>query len=694
MQNPFGPNRIEYESRPVLWFSEKSADISKAAKPVFVAGTRGSGKTSILRSMSTLHVLDDRNLLEQIGSLHWYGVFFQLNETFSPLIDNAVLSLVPGPIRLDPEAVKNRQFVIFSHYLELKIVERLLETLGSLRRDGHLAYSATDDRDIALRLHRNVLHFLKFEGRPDFFGLDELKSLISIYIERCFNAFFMGGGGTASPFFATDPGSVLSRVVTAVSPLIAGPAFSADVPMKFKIMIDDCEVLTPLQQQFLNTIVRKTRGEVKWVLAYIGGLYDTIRTVIPGQSLSNADRDVENLDSATDKEFAHLCQNVASLRLYYALPDNMREGLKVNDPLTAFSLRRRLGVLSLNQIIERVIESASPESSEGRQKLIRIAEDAREFFNLYMTRSQIGQLAPNFKARPYVEGLALSQIPKEDRERRGRTIDVKAFQRIIARKQSWAFLEACRMLRLHEYPYVGHQIIIQLSDLCIRDFLDIMGEIFVRAVGGSASDIRILDFINSEAEIPIEQQRQAVISASEKKLQGLESLAQPFEEESVRMVRALGRLTTMLQTELDENQLIGTTERGLFKINRDELRAIAAKMELPDSKIDEVLKRAEKDGFIREVSDRGKLETPYHNPDATEVTVRLHRRFAPHFRFSYRGPYVVNEIPAGRIVELLLTRTQTPEDWADSVFRELYPPTEDWIRHQGSLFDDRDSNVQ
>jgi hypothetical protein len=156
MQNPFGPNRIEYESRPVLWFSEKAADISKAAKPVFVAGTRGSGKTSILRSMSTLHILDDRNLAEQIGSLHWYGVFFQLNETFSPLIDNAVLSLIPEPIRLDPEAIKNKQFVIFSHYLELKIVERLLETLGSLRREGHLAYSATDDRDIALRVNRDV----------------------------------------------------------------------------------------------------------------------------------------------------------------------------------------------------------------------------------------------------------------------------------------------------------------------------------------------------------------------------------------------------------------------------------------------------------------------------------------------------------------------------------------------------------
>ncbi|RUZ90877.1 hypothetical protein EN947_05295, partial [Mesorhizobium sp. M7A.F.Ca.US.003.02.2.1] len=170
MENPFGPNRIEYESRPILWFSQKSALISAAAKPVFVAGTRGSGKTSILRSLSTVHILEDKSLSDQVGKLAWYGVFFQLNETFSPLIDNAVLNLIPERIRFDTAAVIPRQFVIFSHYLELKIVERLLESIGQLRRDGHLKYRASEDRDVALALHREVLHFIPQPARLDFFS--------------------------------------------------------------------------------------------------------------------------------------------------------------------------------------------------------------------------------------------------------------------------------------------------------------------------------------------------------------------------------------------------------------------------------------------------------------------------------------------------------------------------------------------
>ncbi|MBX5146683.1 ORC-CDC6 family AAA ATPase [Rhizobium lentis] len=686
MQNPFGPNRIEYESRPVLWFSKKSSDISKAKKPVFVSGTRGSGKTSILRSLSTIHILEDANLAKQVGTLEWYGVFFQLNETFSPLIDNAVLTLIPEPMKLDPEAVRNRQFVIFSHYLELKIIERLLETVSALRREGQLGYSATVDRDVAFEIHREALHFLEIVGRQDFFGLEELRALVSRYIDRCFNAFFTGSQKARELFFGTDPGTLINKVVKAIAPLISGPSFSRDHPLQFKIMIDDCEALTPIQQQFLNTIVRKTRGEVKWVLAFIGGIYDTIRTVIPGQSLSSADRDVENLDSASDAEFAALCQNVASLRLFYALPDSLKGELRRSDPLSAFSLKSRLGKVSVNQIIERVIETGS---SDGRQRLIRLADEAREFFEFNISKAEKGQFPLNAKARPYVEGLALAQLGPETRRRPDRDIDASALRRIIARKQGWGFLEACRILRLHEYPYVGHQMIIQLSDLCIRDFLDIMGEIYVQEVSGG-SPKRLLQFINTDHAVPFEKQRVAVTTASEKKLQGLQSLSQPFEEESVRMVRALGRLTSRLQTDVIEKQMAATTERGLFRINRAEMRAIANSLDPLGTKIDEVLKRAEKDGFIREVSEAGTLESSENNAEANEITVRLHRRFAPHFQFSYRGPYVVNVLPAGRVVELLLSRNQTPEDWADSVLKELFPPADDLGLTQGSLFEIRD----
>ncbi|ANM11346.1 ORC-CDC6 family AAA ATPase [Rhizobium sp. N324] len=686
MQNPFGPNRIEYESRPVLWFSQKSREISKAKKPIFVSGTRGSGKTSILRSLSTFHILEDANLAKQVGILPWYGVFFQLNETFSPLIDNAALTLIPGPIRLDPEAVKNRQFVIFSHYLELKIIERLLETISALREEGNLGYTGTEDRDAALAIHREVLHFLEIGGRQDFFGLGELRRLVSRYIDNCFNAFFVGSEKAREMFFATDPGSLINKVVKAISPLISGPAFATDQPLQFKIMIDDCEALTPLQQQFLNTIVRKTRGEVKWVLAFIGGIYDTIRTVIPGQSLSSADRDVENLDSATDSEFATLCQNVASLRLFYALPEPLKDELRRNDPLTAFSLRNRLGKMSVNQIIERVIESGS---SEGRQRLVRIAEDARHFFEMHVTKAERGQFPLNSKAGLYVEGLALAQLSEDVRPKPERRVDTVLLKRVIARKQGWAFLEACRILRLHEYPYVGYQMIIQLSDLCIRDFLDIMGAIYSEEVSGT-SPKRLLEFINSDHPVNLEKQRSAVTAASEKKLQGLASLSQPFEEESVRMVRALGRLTSRLQTDVIERQAATTTERGLFRINRAEMRALAAGLDPIGTKIDEILRRAEKDGFIREVSEKGKLEAAEHNPEANEITVRLHRRFAPHFQFSYRGPYVVNVLPAGRVVELLLNRSQTAEEWADSVLDELFPPADDVGLRQGSLFEVRD----
>lgn len=685
MQNPFGPNRIEYESRPILWFSQKSGAISTTAKPVFVAGTRGSGKTSILRSLSTVHILEDQNLAAQVGQLGWYGVFFQLNETFSPLIDNAVLTLVPEHIRLDPEAVTHRHFVIFSHYLELKIVERLLDSLGQLRRDGHLKYSASSDRDVALSIHKDVLHFIPLPDRLDFFSIDELRSRITRYIDDCFNAFFFGAEGQYTRFNATDPGNIINKVAGAIVPLLDGPAFATGKTPYLKILIDDCEALTPLQQQFLNTLVRKTRGNVKWVLAYIGGLYDTIRTVIPGQSLSNADRDVENLDSTSDTEFGTLCENVSSLRLYYALPEELRDGLKRKDPLAAFSLKKRLGKFSVNDIIERVIEAGH---SDGRERLIALADEAQEFLSINLSKADQDQFALHRKSRPYAEGLALALMNPESKRRPLSTAEAMLLKRSIARKQSWAFLEACRILRLHDYPYVGHQIIIQLSDVCIRDFLDIMGEIFRRAVAASGDASRLLDFINSEASIPLEQQRQAVNAASQKKLDGLEALSHPYEEESVRMVRAFGYLTARLQTEFADENALGTTERGIFKIELNEMRTLAARLEYPSGKMDEVLRRAEKDGFIREVSAAGDLEVERADGASKEMSIRLHRRFAPYFRCSYRGPYVTNTVPAARVVDLLFNRHRNPEEWADAVYKELIArPTLKAEYHQQSLFD-------
>nr|WP_319390985.1 hypothetical protein [uncultured Cohaesibacter sp.] len=684
LANPFGPNRIEYENKPVLWFSKKSSSISREPISVYVAGTRGSGKTSILRSMSTFHILEDPYLSKQVGTLDWYGVFFQLNETFSPLIDNAALSLIAEPLRFDPEALRHRKFLIFSNYLELKIVERLMETMSMLRGEGHLLFSASNERTVALRIHDEVLHFLPSTKDNTFYGFENLRRQVSIYLDRCINSYFYAGSNSDEKFFATDPGSIITKIVDLVSPMVEGPAFSKDAQVRFKILIDDCEALTPEQQMFLNSIVRKTRGKVRWVLAYIGGLYDTSRTVIPGQSLSEADRLVENLDAASDADFSKLCQNVASLRLFHFIPEELRDTFDRDDPLQTFSLRNRLGNYSVNEIIERVIETGY---SEGRNQLIDAAEEAREFFSVKVDRKFQEQLPKFQKARPYTEGLALRLLAEEDRKRISSGGEVRALIQTIRRKQGWAFLEACRILRLHDYPYVGFNIIIQLSDSCIRDFLDIMREIFDLTAPKSMDKTRWVEFINLNSEFPMELQRKAVNLASEKKLIGLKTLSAPHEEKSLRLVNSLGQLTTKLQMAPSQSNKFKTFERGLYRVDLKELRSMASNMGLMSSDIDDMLKRSEKDGFIREATENGRLVDNPNIPEASEVIIRLHRRFAPNYRFSYRGPYEVSTLPSWLLIKLLFDRAFIEHDWVDSVMKSLFASHDNNEHDQPSLFD-------
>ncbi|WP_210214631.1 hypothetical protein, partial [Sinorhizobium meliloti] len=70
------------------------------------------------------------------------------------------------------------------------------------------------------------------------------------------------------------------------------------------------------------------------------------------------------------------------------------------------------------------------------------------------------------------------------------------------------------------------------------------------------------------------------------------------------------------------------------------------------------------------------------------MSIRLHRRFAPYFRCSYRGPYVTNTVPAARVVDLLFNRHRNPEEWADAVYKELVArPALKAEYQQHSLFD-------
>ena len=84
--NPFRPTRWEHhrDGKPLLWFT-KTANELAAPKSVFIYGSRGSGKTSILKSIcwEDLAGNDSLRLQRNIADFEHIGIYIRFPDHIS-----------------------------------------------------------------------------------------------------------------------------------------------------------------------------------------------------------------------------------------------------------------------------------------------------------------------------------------------------------------------------------------------------------------------------------------------------------------------------------------------------------------------------------------------------------------------------------------------------------------------------------
>ncbi len=187
-----------------------------------------------------------------------------------------------------------------------------------------------------------------------------------------------------------------------------------------------------------------------------------------------------------------------------------------------------------------------------------------------------------------------------------------------------AYLCICQEVK-HEAKYASAEMVIQMSDNCIRDYLDQMHEIFV------VSELPLAEFI--EKRIPSNLQDVALKQASKKKREYVPASGVAAPLETLRLVEALGQLTTRIQTSLHDNRALRSSERGIFVLRVG-----------PEGSGDPVAKlitQASEAGFLR-VLEQGTSQWKF----------RVHTSLAAAFGFSYRGAYYDTPIRATDLVAL------------------------------------------
>jgi len=422
--------------------------------------------------------------------------------------------------------------------------------------------------------------------------------------------------------------------------------------------LDDCEVLDPYQQRSINTLVRNSRFPVSWVVSYVGAFFESTETFIAQQPLTEADRRVISLDSRKDEDFRELCQAVVSLRLLFSVSECVRLEFAPTRISEFFPLATRLGWRDVNDVMAVIAQrSASPVAGRLRSAATKLKSALMRLSKRHRTR-----FAKKAAELPFYEAyLLLLWQGREDAfktrftgEDEAKLADLApqltnpAFEAWLRRKQRAALLHFASVLGFRRLPLGGEGIVVSLADGSIRDFLEILGEIFeayARRQNLDSVDPSSLDrFATSRTQIAWDTQADGVAAASTSYQTSISSRMELDSDVVLRLIDGLGHYTSILQSAPDDPSVLGRAERGVFvvRFSSSTLAPSNATDLERERAVWRAIRQAEIAGYIRTVELRfgdGADARQLDDHRGRTIIFRLHRRFAPFYRFSYRGAY-------------------------------------------------------
>jgi len=261
---PFQHIRYEYEQRHIYYLPSKIMAQIESPKPAYLLGTRGTGKTTLLKALEWEERLNNQSLQRQLGSdafmQRFVGCYLKL-----PLY-----MLVKLEERL-PILYANASDVLLGLYLDLIILQPICAALAGLAAHGILGFSPEEEAACCERL---AMRF-RFLNHPKIAESPTLKTLIQ-------------GLHTAqrelegAVLYDREIASIILEAVANVGELgrelgkELGDLCNIDKssePWYFKACLDEAESLGSLGRRVLNTIVRMSKAPLFHVAAFVGPPY-------------------------------------------------------------------------------------------------------------------------------------------------------------------------------------------------------------------------------------------------------------------------------------------------------------------------------------------------------------------------------------------------------------------------------------
>lgn len=677
--NPFRPTRWEHhtDGRPLIWFTEEADDIA-ASKSTYVYGTRGTGKTTLLKGIcwDELCYNESLRIQRRLGDFSSIGVYVRFPDHIAGSMSfDDWRSIFPNIISPDFEFYR-----FFTLAIESICIERIADACHKLRELGEIGLEASQEIRLIADFVAEFPAVRTFSSAQPVTLLDiarTLRALVSRMNQAC-------GRGTVGTLLEQlpirEPYQMLAYFSERASAAIKLNTTRGPKSVGFKFCLDDCEVLNPLQRKSLNSLVRLSRAPCSWVVSSVGGGRDDSDTFIESQPLTDADRRVVSLDGRDDLGFRQLCQAVVSLRLLFAGGMHSRSTFTQEQVANFFNLDQRLGRRDVNDMMEALIRSST------RPLTKTLEAGAERLLTLFRERKtrDLDEADRRNPRPPYYEAYVLmlsrgredsfkQTIDQSDISKLDSYVDSFSqpnFRAWLRRKQRGALLHFATALGVRRIPLAGANIVVSLADGSIRDFLEIMGEIYESFVSQQKWDPKdssnLERFANSRTQIAARIQTAGIYSASEAYYEGISHRSEIDTDIISRLIAGIGIYTSILQTNINDPRTLSTAERGVYFV--DYTKALGPKG-LTDQAtlVASAIRQAELAGYLRPVA-VSRFQTAALDGQFRSIAFRLHRRFAPQFRFSFRGAYEGVSLDPADLAALCLGGTKlSAQNWAEAL---------------------------
>ena len=579
--SPFSAKRYEHDGNHVYYLPPAVFDLLETPIPTLLVGTRGTGKTTLLKALSWEERLDNAWLQKQLAapafSGSYIGLYFKLPNFQLALLDRWLTGIN------DSEYAS-----IFAFYLDLCWLETVapalkhltaaqviripseaeaafLEGWDSLMGSYALIESLVGRKPTSIDAALAVMHPMR--------KILERFARQSVDYAEVMELLPIGQIGS----FGREIGRLLMRAVDGGSP---------DAPRQWslRVCMDEGETLTLQQQRVINSMIRLAEWPVFYVVAYVSRPRDVTGTFLPNQTLQVADRQIHVLDAMKESDFRALAEGVINVRL---------ESMQVSEPFDADQV---LGKLNLNGLLGQILRNSESDFAADLLGRSIAAQGSKNEPPIYET---------------YLQMEGRNAIPVDGTRRGARKLSSAS----VRKHNVASYLSICSRTGTDPW-YASADMVLQMSDNCIRDFL------------------RQMEFIYRENGRPLESflttrvkdkvQNAGVKAAARLKMTLFRERIISSPTEANQFVDGLARVTAQIQSSGRNGEHLSSPERGIFKYVGRDMGAVDA-----PSRNERLIREATEAGFLHLLP----------NESTDELRFRVHASLAPHYGFSYRGAY-------------------------------------------------------